>query len=68
MAKRYTKEQLAEALGMSEGLLRMEVDKYVKVTQYDNVGGKVMRVFTEADRKAIVEGRARKGLKTPPVK
>ena len=68
MAKRWTKETLAEALGMSEGLLRMEIDKLKSVKEYDNVGGTVKRVFTEADRLQIMSNRKKRGLDTPPTK
>lgn len=67
MAK-WTKETLAENLGMSEGLLRMEIDKLKSPVQYGKVDGKVKRVFTEADRLEVIKNRKKRGLDTPPVK
>lgn len=68
MAKRWTKEQLAEALGMSEGLLRMEVERLKSPMDYAKVDGKVKRVFTDADRLQIIQNRKKRGLDTPPLK
>lgn len=68
MAKRWTKETLAENLGMSEGLLRMEIDKLKSPVDYAKVDGKVKRVFSDADRLQIIQNRKKRGLDTPPLK
>ncbi len=65
MNKTYTKQTLAESLGMSKGLLAMEVNIAGLKEQYEKVDGIVRRIYTETDRQAIIRSRNKRGLETP---
>ena len=65
MTKTYTKKTLAKSLEMSEGLLAMEVNIAGLAEKYGKVEGIVRRIYTEADRQAIIKSRRSRNLKTP---